>query len=68
MYVCVFQIWNFLLTLYIYRKFREEPGSLITISMIDLPKQRYVRRNVKTILDVVSKYFFINICTFTFDF
>lgn len=36
------------------RIYRDEPGSLVTVSMVDLPKQRYVRRNVKTVLDYVS--------------
>lgn len=31
--------------------------------MLDLPKQRYVRRNVKTILDYVSTYFPLKIST-----
>lgn len=38
------------------RNYRDEPGSLVTVAMLDLPKQRYVRRNVKTILDYVSTY------------
>lgn len=37
------------------RNFRDEAGSLITIKMLDLPKLRYERRNVKTVLDYVSE-------------
>lgn len=47
----------------ICRKYRDEAGSLVTVSMLDLPKQRYVRRNVKTILDYISTYFPLNIST-----
>lgn len=36
--------------------YRDEPGSLVTIRLIDLPKERYIRHVVRTVLDDVSKY------------
>lgn len=42
--------------LLICRNYRDEPGSLIKISMLDLPKERLIRRVVRTFLDDVSKF------------
>lgn len=38
-----------------HRNYRNEPGSLIQISMLDLPRERLIRRVVKTTMDDASK-------------
>lgn len=38
-----------------HRRFREDAGSLVTISMIDLPKQRHRRTVAKSNFDLMSK-------------
>lgn len=47
--------WTFVLFKFTFSGYRIDDGSKVMISMIDLPKQRYVRHVVKTILDHISK-------------
>lgn len=38
---------------YVYRDYREEDGSLVKISLMNLPTERYIRKVVRTKLDLI---------------